>query len=119
MSNIEVCEKMCSDCPFSRKSLRGFLADYTVEDFVRFVGADFMFPCHKLVQEDMEADKVTELVVSGELKLCRGYVELLVRSCKLPRDERLHSVMLGISGALSDDSMSLIEFVGHHKMETN
>lgn len=38
--------KPCSDCPFSRESLPGWLGGGDVDDWVRAAHSDMVLPCH-------------------------------------------------------------------------
>lgn len=40
--------KACSDCPWSRKSLNGWLGGNTAEEWVSFAHSDVVIPCHVL-----------------------------------------------------------------------
>lgn len=40
--------KPCSDCPFARKALRGWLGGSSVQDWMREVRTDNIMPCHTI-----------------------------------------------------------------------
>lgn len=112
-NGYKVCSKLCGECPFSSKSINGWLADYSIEDFQNFMRAEVLFPCHmKVGEEDMSPIDVNDKVKSGELTLCRGYVESIKKSCKIPKDEKLAELVKSIE--LSEESMSIFEFAKHH-----
>jgi len=96
--------------------MRGFLAQYTIEDITSFMRFDVLFPCHKFVKEDTEMAVVDSLVRKGDLPLCRGYVEMLIKSSKLPRAPALSDVVVTLknNNDISEDSMSIFEFISHH-----
>lgn len=113
---MNVCTKLCNECPFSKKSINGWLADYTVEDFQAFHRADAPFPCHMMTGDDMAIDEVEHAIRVGNLKLCRGYVESIIKSCKLPTNPLLvKAVTLVKEQGLSEDSMPIWEFKRHHE----
>jgi hypothetical protein len=91
----------------------GFLADYTVDDFVAFQRTDFPFPCHKHVEESIPQYTAIIRVESLDIPLCRGYVESMKRSAKKPRDKEFAKLVSEIE--LSPDSMSIFEFINHHE----
>ena len=109
---MKVCNIICDSCPFSKTSMPGFLADYKISDFQIFMDKDFTFPCHKLVSHDIFAIEVQLLIQKEELLLCRGYVESMHRSAKLPRDPEFAKIVKNIE--LSQKSMSIFEFIKFH-----
>lgn len=111
---MKVCTRMCGDCPFSTNSIPGFLADYTIEDFSHYYQGEVLFPCHKLVKRDMNVNDISELVRSEQLHLCRGYVEMFAKSCKLPREPKFANIVKIVKKDLSEKSMSFHQFVQHH-----
>ena len=117
--NITVCKKLCGDCPFSKKSFKGFLADYTIQDFVDFQNNDVSFPCHKVMTDgDNSLDKVQKMFDNNELYFCRGYVESFIRSAKMPRTNTKLKEAIDIvrKEGLSDNGMSMHEFRKFHKL---
>jgi hypothetical protein len=112
---MKVCKSLCDACPFSRTSMPGFLADYKVTDFQNFIRFDFPFPCHKLIHGDMSSNEVRELIEREELLLCRGYVESMVKSAKLPKDPEFASIVKNIN--IGSNSMSIFEFIKFHSKE--
>jgi len=111
---VKVCSALCNDCPFSRQSLPGFLADYKVEDFRAFMTHDIMFPCHKQMKAATPIEAVQASIKAGKLKLCRGYVESMVKSAKMPREESFAQIVKDVRPYLDDHSMSIWEFTDHH-----
>ncbi|MFA6199234.1 MAG: hypothetical protein WC679_02345 [Bacteroidales bacterium] len=113
---IDICKKLCNDCPFSSKSMPGFLGGYTIDDIMQFMQFDALFPCHKFLQDDTQLSVVNSGVRRGEIPLCRGYGEMMIKSCKLPKAPAFSQVLKEIkeSGNISDDSMSIFEFIKHH-----
>jgi hypothetical protein len=113
-----VCSKICNECPFSNKSLNGWLADYTIDDIVIFQNKEVSFPCHKMVNNDnLTQVEVENKILNGDMKLCRGYVESIIKSCKSPYINKLLVKAINevkVIG-LSDDSMSIWEFKKHHE----
>lgn len=117
---LNVCSKLCGECPFSNKSPQGWLAEYSVDDIQNFMNGEALFPCHKMVSDDdMSQAEVQSAIESGEMKLCRGYVESFVKSCKMPKySEYLKEAiaMVRLQG-LSENSMSLRDFRKYHESE--
>lgn len=113
---MKVCNKLCNDCPFSNTSIPGFLADYTVDDFVKFYANEILFPCHKYVSEDTDVDTVQNLVRTEALPLCRGYAESYIKSCKVPKNLQFKQLLNETKSNLSNCSMSIFEFKSFHSL---
>lgn len=116
--SLNVCSKLCGECPFSKKSPQGYLTDYTVEDIQNFMSHEGLFPCHKMVEgDDLSQEEVQEGIMSGEMKLCRGFMESMVKSCKSPRNNKLlmEAIALVKEQGLSENSMSMFEFRKYHE----
>jgi hypothetical protein len=114
--SVVVCAKMCKDCPYSKNSLSGFLADYSVDDFIAFQRDEVSFPCHKVTPEDTDTIDVHHEIMAGRSYFCRGYVESVIKSGKLPHTNELLKMAIEKvkESGLSEDSMSIIDFVKYH-----
>ncbi len=115
--NENTCSKICKECPFSKNSLPGFLADYTPQDIVDFMNREDLFPCHMMMpDENLDQSDVEKMIKNGELKLCRGYVESIIKSAKLPRNNKflLDAMKCVRESGVSENSMPIWEFVKHH-----
>lgn len=114
---MNFCKKLCNECPFSKKSLPGWLASYSIEDFHAMMNAEVMFPCHMLMTEgDITVEEAQEAVQSGEMKVCRGYMESMIKSAKMPKfNKELIKYREAVKAeGLSEESMSMFEFAKHH-----
>jgi len=114
---VTVCKVICKECPFSNQSLRGWLSDYTIDDFQKYMAGEATFPCHMQIgRDDMTVEDAKEAVNRGEMTLCRGYVESVVKSAKMPyRNETLiEAIKLVKEGGMSEHSMDIFEFRTHH-----
>lgn len=118
-SNINICSKLCGECPFSKNSPKGWLADYQPEDFAKFMHHEISFPCHLTTKENFTPEEANEAVAKGELKLCRGYVESIVKSCKMIHDNPTlnKAVEMVKAEGTSENSMAIWEFIKHHDAE--
>lgn len=113
---MNICSKICNQCPFSNESINGWLADYKVEDFKTMMDQDVMFPCHMMMkEEDLTIDEAQEKIINGELKLCRGYIESIIKTCKMPINKHLLEVRRKVKEeGVSDSSMSIHNFIKYH-----
>jgi len=98
--------------------MKGFLADYSTDDFRQFMNMELLFPCHMLVKGTMSAQDAHDAIAAGEMRLCRGYVESMAKSCKSPRDREFAEVVKSVKEAgLSSNSMSIFEFQKYHTID--
>ena len=113
---MNLCKKLCNECPFSNKSIPGWLADYSVEDIKELQNQEALFPCHLMIDENLSQEEAEEKIISGEMKLCRGYVESMKKSCKSPRTNKLLIEALNIvrEEGVSSDSMTIWDFMKYH-----
>lgn len=114
---INICSKTCGECPFSNKSIPGWLAEYQPKDLNNFMNGEVSFPCHMTMKNgDMSPQETQDAIASGELRMCRGYVESMIKSCKSPyRNKQLvAAIELVREQGLSDNTMSMNDFFEHH-----
>lgn len=111
---IRVCGTLCNDCPFSNVSIPGFLATYELQDFVDFFNHDVLFPCHKTVPFESNVTTVASLIKNGKLPLCRGYVECMAKSAKLPKDTEFAAIVNSVRKECSESSMTFWQFKERH-----
>lgn len=115
---VKLCgAKTCGDCPFSKTSVPGFLADYTIQDFKDFMNAEASFPCHKSMEDEGKSlDEVTKDIEDGKKPFCRGYIESIIKSGKKPYKNKklIEAIEMVKSQGLSENTMSIFEFINFH-----
>jgi len=102
--------KPCSDCPFRRVALRGWLGAYEgPEDFIAsHHGLDLQNPCH-LGVDYSDADWLAKL---DDAPACIGQQVMYLNECKLPRTWKIpESVEADRDGVFNNAS----EFVAYHR----
>ena len=78
---LTVCSKVCNECPFRGKSIPGWLGSHSLEDIKTAMDFEQLFSCHMQRGEDIEENKAkTE---SGEMNICRGFIAMSNKSCKM------------------------------------
>lgn len=115
---MNICQKLCNECPFSKGSLPGWLSSYTIDDVSNFMSNEALFPCHLMIKENnLNQAEVQHKLESGELKLCRGYLESMIKTCKMPRYNKIltEARELVKQEGTSENSMSMFEFKKHHE----
>lgn len=116
-SQGNTCAKVCKECPFSKNSIPGWLADYSIDDIQSYMNNEALFPCHLMLSEEsLSQEDVQDKIESGELKLCRGYVESVIKSAKSPRYNKhlIEAIAKVKSEGLSDETMAIWDFRKHH-----
>ncbi len=114
---MNICKKLCGECPFSKQSLSGWLATYSVDDFKKMMEAEIMFPCHKTMSGgDITVEEAQQFIKNGKMKMCRGYLESMIKSAKMPKfnKELIEYREVVKAEGLSEQSMSIHEFVTYH-----
>jgi len=74
-----MCKKVCSKCPFSKKSLPGWLGPYDVDSILFAQQFDSGFACHTHIEEESSIEDV----LNGDIPICRGFVASASASHKL------------------------------------
>lgn len=84
----------CSDCPFRRDALAGWLGGNTPEEFVQMAHTDAPYPCHTVIGPH-----------------CAGLATYRANICKSPRDPKAFT--------LPQNKITVFawptEFIAHHK----
>lgn len=109
---MNYCKKPCGECPFSKMSLGGWLADYTATELHRIVMNELPFPCHMSHEEDLEWDKVG----TSKNPLCAGALMYMKKNAKSPRRQDLAVLVKQININDCDDILSVPEFFEHHAL---
>ena len=113
------CREMCADCPFSNNAMRGFLGGYTKKDFIGFKNSESLFPCHKtMTQENQTTADCQDMILEGKMKLCKGYAEMLIKSCHMPKynEHLIKELEILKKRGVSNKSMDMFKFIKHHRL---
>jgi hypothetical protein len=113
-----ICKKICNECPFSNKSLSGWLGGYSIDDIIKFQREEISFPCHMMMSNgDMSLIEADKAIKNGSIKLCRGYVESIIKSAKSPFMNKtlVQAISEVRAEGLSEDSMAIWNFKKHHE----
>lgn len=108
----ETCKKSCTECPFTKTSLAGWLADYTPQDLHLLVMSERPFPCHMTHKEDM---LTWEEAGTKEHPLCMGALKYMKKAAKMPRNNELAEIIRNIPREELENILSVPEFMEHHK----
>lgn len=83
----------CSDCPFARTALRGWLGDFTANDWVQMVRSESRIECHMKIGPQ-----------------CAGAAIFRTHIMKCPRDRATLTLPKNIAKVFA----SIGEFLNHH-----
>lgn len=108
------CKKPCSDCPFRKNSLPGWLGDYeNAQDLHNLVMTqEAPFPCH-LTHED-EDISFTE-AGNEDHPLCAGALLYMRKAFKLPRNKVIAEISKSLDIKEMENILSVPEFFKHHE----
>lgn len=67
---LTACIKICTECPFSKTSPKGWLGDHSLGGILSAQQDEKLFSCHLQRKEGMTNDDIK----SGDVKICRGYL---------------------------------------------
>ena len=105
--------KPCSECPFRKRSLPGWLGPWKLDDFTNvrsgIIHGETRFVCHETVTDDQEGElRAGNLVCTGSL-ICRN------RSCKSSREPEMAALERDVrEHEAVPDIMNAWEFEEHH-----
>jgi hypothetical protein len=102
--------KPCSDCPFRRKSMPGWLGAGSPESFVQCINTDDILPCHQTVDYEDPAWK-EKWVAQTEGNTCAGALIMTANMCKTPRDPNFPRMPRNRETVFATP----MEFVRHHR----
>lgn len=110
---MKVCKNPCTECPFTKKSLRGWLADYeSPENLHRLIMSEIPFPCHMTQENDLS---ILEAMRDNEIR-CKGALLYMKKACKMPRNKEVFEMIKSFTINDTEDILSVPEFIKHHSI---
>lgn len=106
--------KPCSECPWRRSSIRGWLGASTPREFLATTMAEHRMPCHKTIDYERPDWKVA----AAAAPLCVGSLVFLANICKIPRDPDLAAARMMVAADREEVFSSPSQFLDHHSRET-
>ena len=87
--SYKICEKVCNECPFHKKALKGYLGQKNnssyLEEIIEMWQQEKPFPCHQKIDKFSTFEEIKK----QSIPLCRGYICMYKNSFKIPRDKEL------------------------------
>ena len=95
-------KKPCDDCPWSKKSLPGWLGPHSLEEFQDFFNLDYPYPCHQTFEKPNE-------------HVCVGLAHTRNNSCKRAKlPGPLKEMEDDLRGKDNECFDNLRQFMQHH-----
>jgi hypothetical protein len=102
--------KPCNDCPFRRRSLRGWLGSSSPEQFSATVQSEMPMPCHETIDYSDPGWQITQL---DDAALCAGALIHMRNQFKSPRDPKLSAAVNAVEPQKNVFQWPH-EFIEHH-----
>ncbi len=115
---LNVCSKLCKECPFSANSPKGWLGSHSLGGVLAAQNDEKLFSCHLARKENMTGEEIE----AGQVKICRGYVASATKSGIVfgedevngPELRRLQDLIASEDKEEPSIILSQEEFVVHH-----
>jgi len=116
--SLNVCSKLCKECPFSKASPKGWLGLHTLKGVLIAQQIEELFSCHMARKEGMSSENIE----SGEIRICRGYIASATKSGVIfghhhkngSELKRLQELIAKEAMEDEDIILSRQEFIQHH-----
>ncbi len=112
--SYKICEKVCNECPFHKKALKGYLGQKNnssyLEEIIEMWQQEKPFPCHQKIDKFSTFEEIKK----QSIPLCRGYICMYKNSFKIPRDKELKKLVDSISSEEAKEYLSIFEFKSYH-----
>ncbi len=116
--NLTICKKICSECPFTASSPKGWLGPHTLDEVVSTQQRGGLFSCHLLRKEDMSMQDIK----LGVVRMCRGYIASATKSGIIFSDnseegKALQDLQVLVDAEAKEDEEAILstqEFKIHH-----
>lgn len=106
--------KPCGECPFTKKSLPGFLPGYgSALNLHQMVMSEIHFPCHMQLPKGKTQLSIKE---AKKYPRCQGSIIYMRKACKFPSDKKLKAAFDQVSPEDKELVLSVPEFFEHHKL---
>lgn len=102
--------KPCSDCPFRRKAIAGWLGGGSPESFIDCINHDELLPCHQTIDYADRAWK-EKWVAQSTGSVCAGALVMTANMLKSPRDPAFPTMPRDKNAVFA----TALEFVRHHR----
>lgn len=103
-------KKPCSDCPFRRRAMPGWLGASSPEGFLDCMNRDEPLPCHQTVDYD-DPDWLSKWQAQENGSMCAGTLIFMANKMQRPRTRGFPTMLPDKTEVFSDS----LEFVRHHR----
>ena len=113
IETIQVMNQPCSDCPFRKKSLAGWLGSYGgPREILDLVNREVPYPCHMTINNEPGQEELYR----EDTRLCAGALLYMSKSGKLPRDPELVALVKARRQEDKTGILTASEFISHHNI---
>lgn len=106
--------KPCGECPFTKKSLPGFLPGYgSAFNLHQLVMSEVHFPCHMKLPKGAGSIPVERAKFHPR---CIGSLIYMKKACKFPDSQKLRMLLNEVTPEDKELVMSVPEFFEYHKL---
>jgi hypothetical protein len=106
-------KKMCNECPFRKKSIKGWLGPHTAEEMQTMAHSGQGFTCHKEVNA-MSKDGYDDEEIAHDGQHCVGMIRYRNKICKTSRNEEERSYQNSLKHIDDEPVLDAFTFVDHH-----
>lgn len=111
MKYVDPVAKPCSDCPFRRKSMPGWLGHSSPEGFIDCMQRDEPLPCHQTIDYD-DPNWLDKWVAQQDTgKMCAGALIFMANKLQRAHDRDFPTMTKDKETVFSNS----VEFVRHHR----
>ena len=106
-------KKMCNECPFRKKSIKGWLGPHTGTDMQTMVHNGQGFTCHKEVNA-LTAQGYDEEEIANDGQHCVGMLRYRNKVCKTSRNAEERAHQSALKDIEDEEVLDAFTFVEHH-----
>ena len=120
--NLRVCRTVCKECPFSKRSPKGWLGGLSAQETLDAMQYETLFSCHLHREEDTEQN--LKNIENGTHPICRGFLISATKSCKLfGQNPETGKALFELQSNLiitekdKEDTLTRWDFLNYHENE--
>ena len=107
---VEPTAKPCSDCPFRRKAMPGWLGAGSPESFIDCMQRDEPLPCHQTIDYD-NPHWLVEWMHQKSGRMCAGALIFMANKLQRPHAKGFPTMPRDVENVFTNS----VEFVRHHR----
>jgi len=105
--------KMCSDCPFRKKAMKGWLGPWQPEEIQQMIHGENKYICHSDINKRSSVGQ-SESQIDEQGQHCVGFLRYRTKVCKTSRDEDQRAHQYKLKEIDDQEVIDAFQFVAHH-----